>query len=121
MIVLSDYLKERIQYVAAYIGTASDSWPVIKKHIVISMPGQRRKGLGFSRRHRFTKKMTLNEFDKAVMLYWSELTGVYPKIPETLLHDEGWVRRPKGWALNGGKEKWLLSQQGQVATTHRTT
>jgi hypothetical protein len=64
MIVLSEYLKAHVRYVAAYIGTASDSWPVIKKHIVVSIDGRKRRGLGFSQRHRCTKKLVLNEFGK---------------------------------------------------------
>lgn len=118
MIVLSEYLKAHVRYVAAYIGTASDSWPVIKKHIVVSIDGRKRRGLGFSQRHRCTKKLVLNEFDKAVMNYWHELTGVLPVIPPEMFHDPHWVQRPKGWALNNGKEKWLAASQQQGTNTH---
>jgi hypothetical protein len=107
---LSDILKEKIEYVASYVQRSTSNWCLIKKEIMSQMPGHLRPYVGFSKRHRHTKKMILNDIDKEAMNLWELLTGIKPIIDSAKLHDLNWVHRPKGWALNGGKEKILQAE-----------
>lgn len=104
--MLSKDIKDRIEYVAGYVQGNLTDWFLVKKEIIVhAFPGQLRKTVGFSKRHRNTKKMLLNEFDLEVIRYWELLTGIKLEIDPEKLHDPNWVHRRKGWALNGGKEK----------------
>jgi hypothetical protein len=49
--------------------------------------------------------MFVNDTDKEVIEYWELLTGVKLWIDPQRLHNPNWISRPKGWALNGGKER----------------
>ena len=104
---LSDILKEKIEYVASYVQSSCIDWFKIKQEIIRSLPGYMRKKTGFSKRHKNTKKMIINDFDREVIKYWEEITGLRLFIDESKLHNPEWIHRPKGWALNGGKEKIL--------------
>jgi len=109
---LSDYAKERITYVASYVQGSVTDWFLLKKIILQGIPGQHRKSIGMSKRHRSTKKMIINDIDREVIDYWELITGVRLWIDPARLHDPNWIYRPKGWALNGGKEK-VLEQENK--------
>ena len=74
---LPDYLKEKIDYVASYVQNNVTDWFLLKRIILQAIPGQYRKTVGLSKRHRSTKKMVLNDMDKEVIAYWPALI---PKI-----------------------------------------
>lgn len=94
---IPNHLKERIEDVADYVGQETNDWLLIKRQLIGSFPNEGRRL--FSVRHPCTKKQIINEFDKLVMDYWRQLTGVEPVIHPSKLHDENWVHKPKGWAL----------------------
>lgn len=97
IIDIPEELKNQIQFVAEYIGDQTDSWIRIKKEITSnSLPLYRKL---FSRRHECTKKQILNDFDKLIMLYWKELTGIEPILYSEDTHPENWVQKKKGHAL----------------------
>ena len=102
---LPDYIKERVEYVASYVQGNVTDWFLLKRIILQAIPGQHRKSIGLSKRHRSTKKMIVNDMDREVIAYWELITGVTLWIDPSRLHDPTWVSRPKGWALNGGKER----------------
>lgn len=110
LMTLPDYLKEKIDYVASYVQNNVTDWFLLKRIILQAIPGQYRKTVGLSKRHRSTKKMVLNDMDKEVIAYWELITGVKLWVDPSRLHDSSWVSRPKGWALNGGKERLLQTE-----------
>lgn len=95
---IPDKLKEHINNVADYIGQETNDWLVIKRQLIYSFPNEGRKM--FSVRHPCTKKQIINEFDKIVMLYWEEITGIQPVIEPSKIHSDDWVYKKKGWALD---------------------
>lgn len=107
---LSDFVKEKIIYVASYVQDSITDWFLIKREIIRQIPGFKRQYTGFSKRHKDTKKMIINDTEKEAMKFWELITGVEPVIDPKRIHDPSWVKRPKGWALNGGKEKILQKQ-----------
>ena len=107
---LSDIIREKIEYVASYVQGSCTDWFKVKQEIIRSLPGYMRKKVGFSKRHRNTKKMLINSFDMEVINYWEIITGIRLVIDKERMHDPNWVHRPKGWALNGGKEKILQKE-----------
>lgn len=107
---LSDIVKEKIEYVASYVQGSITDWYLIKREIMIQMPGHLRPYVGFTKRHRNTKKMITNDLEKEAMELWELLTGIRPVIDPSRTHDPSWVYRPRGWALNGGKEKILQEE-----------
>lgn len=112
---LPDYIKERVEYVASYVQGNVTDWFLLKRIILQAIPGQHRKSIGLSKRHRSTKKMILNDMDREVIAYWELITGVKLWIDPTRLHDPSWISRPKGWALNGGKERSLQAETERKA------
>jgi hypothetical protein len=99
---IPDKLKERINDVADYIGQETNDWLLIKRHLIISFPNEGRRL--FSVRHPCTKKQILNAFDKLVMAYWKELTGIEPIIDPSKIHPDNWTHKKKGWALTRGQK-----------------
>jgi hypothetical protein len=110
---LSDIVKEKIEYVASYVQGSITDWYLIKREIMIQMPGHLRPYVGFTKRHRNTKKMLINDTEKEAMDLWELLTGIRPVIDLNRTHDPNWIYRPRGWALNGGKEKILQTEAGR--------
>lgn len=102
---LSDSVKEKLRYVASYVQGYVTDWFRLKLIILQAFRGEDRKSVGLSKRHGSTKKMIVNETDKEVIEYWELITGVKLWIDTQRMHDPNWVSRPRGWALNGGKEK----------------
>lgn len=101
---LPEIVKERIEFVSKYIGTDTSDWLVVKHHISLSLPKTHR-GL-FSRRHKTTKKQIVNEFDKLVMNYWKQLTGIDLILEPSKIHDPNWVKKPDCWGLNRGTKRY---------------
>ena len=110
---LSNIVKEKIEYVASYVQGSLTDWYLIKKEIMRQVPGHLRPYVGFTKRHRNTKKMIMNDVEKEAMELWELLTGIKPVIDPNRTHDPNWIPRPKGWALNGGKEKLLQAENAR--------
>lgn len=119
--MLSDFVKQRIEYVASYVQGSLTDWFLLKQEILRSMPGQVRKSVGMSKRHRSTKKMVINDVDKEVIAYWELITGVKLWIDPNRLHDPNWIARKKGWALNGGKERALEEEARRKANENSSS
>jgi hypothetical protein len=66
-------IKDQIQEVVMYVGDCDD-WVTIKKEIMKGIPAALRKN--FSTRDPKTKEQWLNDFDKMVINYYKEMTGV---------------------------------------------
>jgi len=90
-------LKEKIEEVAAYIGETTTNYLTVKRQLINNFPSPSRSL--FSARHPCTKKHQLNDFDKEVIRYWFELTGVELRIPSEMMHNPEWQHKKKGWAL----------------------
>lgn len=98
MYFLTSYVKERIEFVAKYIGTQTNDWVEIKKHVVNSLANEYR--VNFTRRNNTTlKHYPLNEYEKMVADYWKEITGVELVIPEEKLHPVEKKFEERGWGL----------------------
>ena len=110
---LTTILIEKIEYVASYVQASLTDWYLIKREIMRQMPGHLRRYTGFSKRHRHTKKMLMNDVEREAMELWELFTGVKPVIDLARTHDDQWVSRKKGWALNGGKQKLLQEQNAR--------
>ena len=95
--MIPENLKILIDYTISYVGDATNDWFRIKMEIINNFPPKYRKL--FSRRHYSTKKHILNSFDKEVINYWKEKTGIVLWVDPEKLHPENWVQRPKGWRL----------------------
>lgn len=95
--VIPDHLREKIDLAIDFIDGTTDDWFKIKPVLVNLFPLSDRTR--FSRRHYSTKKQILNLFDKAVINYWKEATGVELWIDPEKLHDMSWKRNPVGWGL----------------------
>lgn len=90
---LTDFIKGRIDYVIQYAGTDCDDWHRIKIELIRSFLNVHRKL--FSRRHYVTKKHVLNSFDKEVIAYWLEKTGIELKPDPKKMHDPNWINNGK--------------------------
>lgn len=97
MNTLDDSIKKKIDYVIEFIGDSTDDWLLVKQQIVRSVANSIR--VLFSKRHYITLKQIPNEFDKMVMQYWEERTGVQLKIPESKLQDPNYVPGEFGWKI----------------------
>jgi len=94
---VSNSIKTKIAFVAKYIGTATNDWLVIKRHLINAFNSDDRNL--FSCRHPCTKKQIINDFDQWVMNYWKETTGVEVFLDPHKIHDPNWIHKPKGWKL----------------------
>jgi len=70
---ISDRIIEQIHEVASYVGDCDD-WVTVKKEIMRGIPSTLRSK--FSRRHPITKEQQPNDFDREVINYYREVTGV---------------------------------------------
>ena len=68
-----DKVKSHIQSVSSYVGNCDD-WVTIKKEALLSLPPRLRKM--FSTRDPKTKEQWLNNFEKELVIYYKELTGI---------------------------------------------
>ena len=78
------------------------------------IPGHFRAYVGFTKRNRNTKKMITNDIEKEAMALWELFTGIKPVIDPKRTHDPNWIPRPRGWALNGGKERILQEENAPI-------
>ena len=69
---IPDKIKEKIDFVASYVGDCDD-WVTVKKQVLLSLPPKLRTY--FSTRHPKTKEQSLNKFEKDVINYYHSLTG----------------------------------------------
>ena len=74
---IPDKILEQIDFVASYV-TNCDDWVEIKKQILLGLPSNLRTS--FSTRDPKTKEQSLNNFEKQVIKYWKEKTGVDLKL-----------------------------------------
>lgn len=66
-------ILECIDFVSLYVGDCDD-WVTIKKQIMRGIPSSLRTN--FSTRDPITKEQNLNQFEKTVINYYKNLTGV---------------------------------------------
>ena len=66
-------IKEAFEFVASY-ESECDDWIEIKKEVMKLLPSNLRKR--FSRRDQKTKNHHLNNFEKEMINYYHELTGI---------------------------------------------
>ena len=94
---LTNDITELINYVIEYVDGASTDWLTIRKEIIRMMPPKERSR--FSRRHYSTKLPIINDFDRAIIVYWKKQTGIELIIDVSKLHPEFWIPKPKGWGF----------------------
>ena len=64
---------EQVRFVSSYAGDCDD-WVTIKKQVMLNLPSALRKN--FSTRDSKTKEQWLNDFEKELITYYKEITGV---------------------------------------------
>lgn len=72
-------ILEVVELVSSYAGDTND-WVRIKREIMNQLPWKLRTN--FSRRDQKTKKQWLNDFDRAIISKYKELTGIQLEIIE---------------------------------------
>ena len=75
--MIPDRVARQINEVSTYTGDCDD-WVTIKKEIMKGIPSSFRKL--FSRRDPITKEQVPNDFDKTVIAYYFDITGIKLKI-----------------------------------------
>jgi|TARA_R110000751_G_scaffold53670_1_gene116090 hypothetical protein len=73
MIDIPDAILEQTKFIASFADDVDD-WVTIKKLIMNSVHSTLRKN--FSRRDHKTKNQYLNDFEKQLIIYYKELTGI---------------------------------------------
>lgn len=73
MIEIPLIILEQTEFVASYAGDCDD-WVTIKKQIMNGIHSDLRRN--FSRRDQKTKNQHLNDFEKRLIIYYKELTGI---------------------------------------------
>ena len=68
-----DTIKESFEFVSSYVGDCDD-WVTVKKQVLLNIPSNLRKN--FSTRDPKTKEQWLNEFEKEMIIYYKQLTGI---------------------------------------------
>ena len=68
-----DLILEKIGFVSEYTGDCDD-WVTVKKQTLLNLPPRLRKK--FSTRDPKTKEQWLNDFEKELIIYYKDLTGV---------------------------------------------
>lgn len=66
-------IREQVDFVASYVGDCDD-WVTVKKQIMLNLTPSLRKN--FSTRNPKTKEQWLNDFEKDLITYYKEKTGV---------------------------------------------
>ena len=66
-------IYKQIEFVSSYVGDCDD-WVMIKKQVMLGIPSQLRKN--FSTRDPRTKEQGLNDFEKELITYYREKTGI---------------------------------------------
>ena len=71
--IIPDRILEQTNFVASYADDCDD-WVTIKKEIMRGIPSELRKN--FSTRDPKTKEQNLNDFEKCLINYYKEHTGI---------------------------------------------
>jgi hypothetical protein len=71
--MIPDRILRQIEFVASYVDNCDD-WVTIKKEVMRGIPSELRKN--FSTRDHRTKEQNLNDFEKVLINYYKDLTGV---------------------------------------------
>ncbi len=74
---IPDRVVEQIDFVISYASDCDD-WVEIKKQIMLGIPSKLRSN--FSTRDPKTKEQSLNNFEKLIIEYWKEATGIELKL-----------------------------------------
>ena len=69
----TEKIFEQVKFVSSYVGDCDD-WVTVKKQVMLNLPPVLRKS--FSTRDPKTKEQWLNDFEKELINYYRELTGV---------------------------------------------
>jgi len=69
----TEKIFEQVRFVSSYVGDCDD-WVTVKKQVMLNLPSVLRKN--FSTRDPKTKEQWLNDFEKELINYYRELTGV---------------------------------------------
>jgi len=68
-----EIILEKVSFVSEYVGDCDD-WVTVKKQVLLNLPPIVRKN--FSTRDSKTKEQWLNDFEKDLIIYYKELTGI---------------------------------------------
>lgn len=71
--MIPDRILDQINFVASYADDCDD-WVTIKKEVMRGIPSELRKN--FSTRDPKTKEQNINDFEKVLISYYKEHTGV---------------------------------------------
>ena len=66
-------IRDQVKFISSYAGDCDD-WVTIKKQTLLGLPPSLRKV--FSTRNPKTKEQWLNKFEKDLIIYYKELTGI---------------------------------------------
>jgi hypothetical protein len=75
--IIPDRVVEQLEFVASYVDDCDD-WVTVKKEVMRGIPSSLRKN--FSTRDPKTKEQQLNKFEKYIIEYWKEKTGINLKL-----------------------------------------
>lgn len=87
-------IKETVDYVLDYTLEHSTDYLRIRKEIIYILPPKERSA--FTRRHKSTRKVVLNDLDKEIMDYTEQTRNVRLFIDESKVHPSDWVYSPYG-------------------------
>ena len=68
-----EIIFEQLRFVSSYTADCDD-WVTIKKQVMLNLPPALRKN--FSTRDPKTKEQWLNDFEKELITYYKEMTGI---------------------------------------------
>ena len=68
-----ELILEKVGFVSEYVGSCDD-WVTVKKQTMLNLPPRLRKN--FSTRDPKTKEQWLNDFEKELIIYYRDLTGI---------------------------------------------
>jgi len=69
----TEAILDKLSFVSEYVGDCDD-WVTVKKQVLLNLPPIVRKN--FSTRNPKTKEQWLNNFEKDLIIYYKELTGI---------------------------------------------
>jgi hypothetical protein len=68
-----EIILDKLSFVSEYVGSCDD-WVTVKKQTMLNLPPRLRKN--FSTRDPKTKEQWLNDFEKELIIYYRDLTGI---------------------------------------------
>ena len=69
----TELILDKLGFVSEYVGDCDD-WVTVKKQVLLNLPPAARKN--FSTRNSKTKEQWLNDFEKDLIIYYKEMTGI---------------------------------------------